>query len=66
MGLFGVSEILHFEVPQFVRTLRVGCKDKGARADLGCGWGLGFGVLGALKIYRDGQPLLSSDYGIWP
>ena len=23
MGLFGVSEILHFEVPQFGRTLRV-------------------------------------------
>ena len=23
MGLFGVSETLNFEVPQFVRTLRV-------------------------------------------
>ena len=24
MGLYGVSETLKFEVPQFVRTLRVG------------------------------------------
>ena len=24
MGLFGVSETLNFEVPQFVRTFRVG------------------------------------------
>ena len=28
MGLFGVSEILHFEVPQSVRILRVGVRTK--------------------------------------